>query len=270
MTSPEDTTADRHPDGEITVERRDGLLLMGIDRRDKRNSLTPRMFGQLQDAYVMLDEDPALRVGIIFGHAGHFTAGLDLPKIAALRREGKYHLTKDRVDPYARWSRCRKPVIAAVQGITFTAGIELMLAADIAIAADDCRFAQIEAKRGIIPGGGAIQRFIARAGYGNAMRLLLATPEFGAEEALRYGMVQEVVPAGQEVDRAIELAGDIARNAPLAIQAIIEAGRVYQRDGEASVVDWIDRRQKDLYLTSDAAEGVSAFREKREPRFTGE
>jgi len=263
-------TEDRHPDGQITVERRDGMLLMGIDRPEKRNGLTPRMFQQMQDAWVMLDEDPELRVGIIFGHGGHFTAGLDLPKIRELRAQGKYHLSKDRVDPYGRWARCRKPVVAAVQGITYTAGIELMLGCDIVIAADDCRFAQIEAKRGIIAGGGAIQRFIARAGYGNAMMLLLATPEIGAKDALRMGLVQEVVPAGTEVDRAIEVARAICANAPLAVQAMIEAGRIYQLDGEAAAIRWIDRKSAEIHKTKDAAEGAAAFKEKREPRFTGE
>ncbi len=270
MTSPIQPETDRHPDGQITVERRGDTLLIGIDRREKRNSLTPRMFGQLQDAYCLLDEDPDLRVGIVFGHAGHFTAGLDLPKTSAMRREGKYYLDKDRVDPYARWSRCRKPVIAAVCGVTFTAGIELMLGADIVIAADDCRFAQIEAKRGIIPGGGAIQRFIQRAGYGNAMMLLLPTPEFGSTEALRMGLVQDVVPAGQELDRAIELAEAISKNAPLAVQAIVAAGRVYQREGEGAVVNWIEDKQQEIVHSKDAYEGVAAFKEKRDPKFTGE
>ncbi|MDF1856166.1 crotonase/enoyl-CoA hydratase family protein [Pseudooceanicola sp.] len=270
MPSDQSKDPERHPDGQITVERRGDILLMGIDRREKRNSLTPRMFGQLQDAFCELDENPDLRAGIVFGHAGHFTAGLDLVQTSALRKQGKYHLDKNRVDPYARWRRCRKPVIAAVQGITFTAGIELMLGADIVIAADDCRFAQIEAKRGIIPGGGAIQRFIERAGYGNAMLLLLPTPEFGSDDALRMGLVQQVVPAGQELDRAIEIAEAIGKNAPLAIQAILEAGRVYQRNGEAAAIDWIEAQQREIAFTKDAAEGVAAFKDKREPKFTGE
>ncbi|OWU85655.1 hypothetical protein ATO6_01625 [Oceanicola sp. 22II-s10i] len=262
--------AERDPDGQISVERRGSILLIGLDRPEKLNGLTPTMFRQLQDAYELLDEDDDLRCGVVFGHGGHFTAGLDLPKIAAMWKEKKNHVTKDRIDPYARWRRCKKPVIAAVQGITYTAGIELMLGADIVIAADDCRFAQIEAKRGIIPGGGAIQRFIERAGYGNAMMLLLPTPEIGAAEAHRLGLVQEVVPAGTEVDRALEIAEAIGKNAPLAVQAILEAGRVFQRSGERAVIEWIDEKQRAIRQTKDAAEGVASFREKREPRFTGE
>ena len=262
-------TADRHPDGEITVEVRDRVLLIGIDRREKRNSLTPRMTGQLQDAMERLDTDPDLWVGVLFGHAGHFTAGLDLPRFIDLKRRGEHHLDPERVDPFARWSRVRKPVVTAVCGVTFTAGIELMLAGDIVIAADDCRFAQIEAKRGIIPSGGAIQRFIDRAGWGNAMSLLLPCQEFDAATALRFGLVQEVVPAGQELDRALEIAGQITANAPLAIQATIEAGRVHTAEGEAAATARIEALSAELIDSEDAKEGVRAFSEKRSPKFTG-
>ena len=102
------------------------------------------------------------------------------------------------VDPLSLRPPIRtKPLVCAVQGICFTLGIELMLAADIVVAADDCRFAQIEVKRGIMPAGGATIRMVERAGWGNAQRYLLTGDEFGAAEALRLGFVQEVVPAGQ-------------------------------------------------------------------------
>ena len=96
--------------------------------------------------------------------------------------------------------------MCAVQGICFTLGIELMLAADIVVAADDCRFAQIEVKRGIMPAGGATVRMVERAGWGNAQRYLLTGDEFGSAEALRLGFVQEVVPAGRQKARALEIA----------------------------------------------------------------
>ena len=262
--------ADRHPDGEITVEVRDRTLLIGIDRRHKRNSFTPRMTGQLQDAMERLETDPELWVGVIFGHAGHFPAGLDLPRFIEMKQRGEHHLDPARVDPFGRWSRVKKPVVTAVCGITYTAGIELMLAGDIVIAADDCRFAQIEAKRGIIPSGGAIQRFIDRAGWGNAMSLLLRCQEFDAATALRFGLVQEVVPAGEEFDRALTVAAQIAAKAPLAVQATIDAGRVHLEYGEAAASARIEELTKTLLNSDDAREGVSAFREKRQPRFTGQ
>lgn len=257
------------PDGEITVELRGPLMLIGIDRRRKRNSLLPHMVRQLQAAFEELDRDAHLRAAVVFGHAGNFTAGLDLPRFVEILERGEQILDRSRVDPFGRWSRVSKPVVTAVCGIAFTAGIELMLAGDIVIAADDTRFAQIEARRGIIPSGGAIQRFIDRAGWGNAMSLLLACQEFDAATALRFGLVQEVVPAGQELDRAIEIATQIAGNAPLALSAIIEAGLVHVAEGEAAASDRIAELQVRLMASEDAREGVQAFREKRAPRFNG-
>jgi len=160
-----------------------------------------------------------------------------------------------------------KPVVTAVSGITYTAGIELMLAGDIVIAADNCRFAQIEAKRGIIPSGGAIQRFIGRAGWGNAMTLLLACEEFDAATAFRFGLVQEIVAAGRELKRAMELVGIVASNAPLALAATIDAGRVHLAKVEAAATTRISQLQRKLLTSDDAKEGVRAFSEKRSPRF---
>ncbi|MGI9431105.1 MAG: crotonase/enoyl-CoA hydratase family protein, partial [Myxococcota bacterium] len=199
--------SERDPEGRITTEQRGHVLLMGIDRPEKRNGLTPRMWSQLGDAYTRLDEDDELRVGVLFGHGEHFTAGLDLPKWHERMKEaGGSTRSSEKVDPVGlrgRW--CRKPIVVAVRGITFTAGIEYMLGADIVVAADDCRFSQLEPKRGIMATGGATIRFVERGGWGNAMYHLLVVDEFDAQEALRCGLVQEVVPAGTELDRALEL-----------------------------------------------------------------
>jgi len=259
----------RHPDGRITSERRGSLLLIGIDRVEKMNSFTPKMHLELQAAFVELDENPDIRAGIVFGHGKHFTAGLDLPKFVANASEGKASIDTEKVDPWARWKRCRKPVISAVKGVTYTAGIELMLAGDIVIAASDCRFSQLEPRRGIMPTGGAVMRFIDRGGWGNAMYHLLTCDEFGAAEALRIGLVQEVVEPGQEFERAIALGELIARNAPLAVQATKENGLIYLQDGEAACLKALAPAQSKLFATEDAAEGVRGFVEKRPPVFQG-
>ena len=129
----------------------------------------------------------------------HFTAGLELDKVAPIMRERGSVFPVGTVDPLSLRPPIRtKPLVCAVQGICFTLGIELMLAADIVVAADDCRFAQIEVKRGIMPAGGATMRMVERAGWGNAQRYLLTGDEFGSAEALRLGFVQEVVPAGRQ------------------------------------------------------------------------
>jgi enoyl-CoA hydratase/carnithine racemase len=261
---------ERHPDGTISVERRGEVLLVGLDRPEKYNGLTPKMVSELIDAYNELEADPALRVGVVFGHGKHFTAGLDLPKwVDGMKTGGRDRSDSSRVDPFGLARKCSKPVVCAVHGITYTAGIEFMLGCDIAVAADDCRFSQLEPKRGIMATGGATFRFVERGGWGNAMYHLLVVDEFGAAEALRCGLVQEVVPAGTQLERAIELAHKIARLAPLAIQATKESARIYAEQGEKACIAAFGKTQERLANSEDAAEGVRSFVERREPKFSG-
>jgi enoyl-CoA hydratase len=159
--------------------------------------------------------------------------------------------------------------VCAVQGICFTLGIELMLAADIVIAADDCRFAQIEVKRGIMPAGGATVRMVERAGWGNAQRHLLTGDEFGATEALRLAFVQEVVPSGTQKERALQLAGVIAEQAPLAVRASLASSRLAVDHGPHAAIREFNAQQARLMATGDAAEGVRSFVERRKGRFAG-
>lgn len=262
--------AERDPDGQIKVEQRGHLLLTGIDRPEKRNGFTPKMFAGLAAAYTRLEGDPELRVGVVYAEGDHFTAGLDLPKVAPLRKEGRPLIPPAEVDPFNLREPLRtKPVVVALKGICFTVAIELMLASDIAIAAANCRFAQIEVKRGIMPGLGATFRFVERAGWGNAMKLLLTGDEFGAEEAYRLNFVQEVVPAGQELERAIEIAERIARQAPLAVRAVMDNARTAITHGWQAAYARIASTQQRLYNSEDAKEGVNSFIERRDAKFTG-
>lgn len=258
------------PNGRITCDRRGHLLLIGLDRVAKRNAFTPKMHVELQDALTTLDEDPDLWAGVVFGHGDHFTGGLDLPKFTAWMDSGRPILHPDRVDPWGRGRRCRKPMITAVQGVTYTAGIELMLAGDITVAASDCRFAQMEPLRGIMATGGAIPRFIQRGGWGNAMYHLLTGQEFGAAEALRIGLVQEVVAPGQSLPRALELAELVLRCAPLAVQATKANGLVAMQQGEGAAFRAAISAQSDLRRTQDAAEGLAAFVARRPANFAGQ
>ena len=180
------------------------------------------MSAELVSAYTRLDEDDDLRVGVLFGHGDHFTAGLDLPKwTERMERDNRPKSQENpKIDPFGFGRSCRKPIVTAVQGITYTFGIEVALAGDIIIAADNCRFSQLEPARGIHATGGATFRFIERGGWGNAMYHLLTCDEFDATEALRVGIVQEVVPVGQQLERAIEIAQRISDMAPLAIQEL--------------------------------------------------
>ena len=260
-------------DGSIEVEVRGPVLLIGINRPAKRNGFTPKMFRELGEAYTRLDDDADLRVGVLHAFGEHFTAGLDLPTIAPLMQRGEKAVPLGLVDPlnlamdgYRR--RC-KPMVVAVKGITYTLGIELMLAADIVIAADDCRLSQLEVKRGIMATGGATLRMAERAGLGNALLHLLTGDEFGSDEALRLNFVQKVVPAGTELDAALGIANAIAAQAPLAVVATrLNALRAVEQGPVIAMQEFLATQQR-LSRSEDAAEGVRSFVERRDARFQG-
>lgn len=261
--------SERDPDGQITREVRGHILLMGLDRPEKRNGMTPKMFTALTAAYNELENNPELRVGVLFAHGAHTTAGLDLPKFVQAMQDGRDPFSFEGVDVFALRKKCSKPLVCAVQGITYTAGIEMMLACDIVIAASDCRFSQLEPKRGIMATGGATFRFVERCGWGNAMYHLLRADEFTAQEAYRIGLVQEVVEPGRQSERALEIALEIAALAPLAIRATKSSSTRYIESGEAAAIGEFADVQRGLSNTSDAAEGVASFIERRPARFEG-
>ena len=260
-------------EGAIRCSVQGTVLLIGIDRPAKRNGFTPTMLRELGQAYTRLDDDPALRVGVLHALGSHFTAGLDLPSFAPLMRSGEKAVPMGLVDPLdlgmPGYRRRTKPMVLAVKGITYTLGIELMLAADIVVAADDCRFSQLEVKRGIIATGGATLRMAERAGLGNAMLHLLTGDEFGSAEALRLNFVQKVVPAGDELVQALQIALVIGAQAPLAVVATRQNVLRGREHGPLVAMDDLVAVQQRLSNSADAAEGVASFVEKRPARFTG-
>ena len=157
----------------------------------------------------------------------------------------------------------------AVNGIAFTLSIELALASDVVVAADDVRFRQLEIGRGILPFGGATFRAPAQLGWGNAMRFLLTAEEFGAAEALRIGLVQEVVAAGQHVERAAAIAHVIARQAPLGVRATLENARVAAKQGQRAATQHLASLLPTIMASEDATEGVMSFVQRREASFKG-
>ena len=254
--------------GSVRSEVSGRICRIIIDHVAKRNSFTPEMMEQFSDALTAFDRDDNLWVAVVSAEGDHFTAGLDMPKFFGPGATVKP--PKDgALDPFALRQRTFKPVVTAVQGITYTIGIEMMLAGDIVIAADDARFCQMESRRGIAPLGGAHFRFLTRTGWGNAMYHLMLCDEFSAQRALQIGLVQEVVPAGKQLARAMEIAAAIAKNAPLGIRAMKEAALKYVEAAERAAVDAIATVRERVMNTEDAKEGIRSFVERREARFEG-
>jgi len=266
-------TTTTHFEGQIDCKVQGSILQICINRPAKRNGFTPKMFQELGEAYTRLDDDPDLRVGVLYAAGEHFTAGLDLPTMAPLMRRGQKAVPMGLVDPLNLgmdgYRRRSKPMVVAVKGITYTLGIELMLAADIVIAADDCRFSQLEVQRGVMATGGATLRMAERAGMGNALLHLLTGDIFDSTEALRLNFVQKVVPTAQLMNEAMHIAQQIANQAPMAVIATrlnvikgAEHGPLVAMDNFLSV-------QQQLARSDDAAEGLRAFAERRPAKFTG-
>jgi len=257
-------------DGRITTQLRDGLLLIGIDRPAKLNGFTPVMLRGMAQAYTRYEYEPDARCAVVFAEGANFTAGLDLPKVAPYLGDNTLLVEEGEIDPFESRAPFRgKPIVFAVHGICFTLGIEMMLAADIVVAAADTRFSQLEVRRGLMPTGGATIRMVQRAGWGNAMRYLLTGDEFDAPTALRLGFIQEIVEPGRQRERAIELAKSIAAQAPLAVRATIENARVALREGPAAAAALFGSTQTRLLASEDFQDGLRSFKEKRAPRFRG-
>jgi enoyl-CoA hydratase len=255
--------------GQISLERRGHVLLIGLDRAAKRNAFDLPLWNGLCAAYGELERDPELRVGVLHAHGDHFTGGLDLPQWAPVFASGKFAIPDGGIDPLGLSSRVTKPVLCAVQGICLTLGIELLLATDVRVASRTARFAQIEIKRGIYPVGGATLRFPREAGWANAMRWLLTGDEFDAAEAHRIGLVQEITEPGEQLARAVALAETIAGQAPLGVFATLASSRHALPPSEASAAGRLFSDLAPLLASDDMQEGLRAFVERRPGRFHG-
>jgi enoyl-CoA hydratase/carnithine racemase len=257
---------DTPPEGRVRFEREGRVARITIDRPAKYNGFTPEMLEQLGAAYAEYERDGSLFAALLQAEGPHFTAGLELTR---------FDITKPLVlqagfDPLdLQPPRRSKPLVVAVQGICFTIGIELMLAADIVVADRSTRFAQLEVSRGLMAYGGATIRMVERAGWGNAMRWLLTGDELDAEAALRIGFVQELVEDGHARARGWAIADRIAQQAPLAVQATLRSAQIALDQGMAAAVAAFPSQLATLAASEDFAEGVRSFKERRAGRFEG-
>ncbi|OTG95904.1 enoyl-CoA hydratase [Acinetobacter sp. ANC 4654] len=256
--------------GKVSREIRGHLFLIGLDRAAKRNAFDSHLIHDLSLALTEYEDHPELRCAIIFAHGDHFTAGLDLVELQPKLNSGIFNYDEQHINPWGTSGRPRKkPVIVAVQGFCYTAGIELMLNADIVIAQDNTQFAQMEVQRGILPFGGATARFVQAAGWSKAMRYLLTGDAFDATTALDLNLINEITPEAP-LNRAIELAERIAQAAPLAVQATLASAKEAAEHGTEMAFYHLQQHLTPLLKTQDVQEGVMAMLQKRAPQFKGQ
>ncbi len=264
------TESNNSTDNRITFETDDYICLIGLNRADKRNAFDSHMIQQLSEALTHYDNDDNLRCALIFAHGEHFTAGLDLMELQDKWDKGAFEFNDDEIDPWGISGKLRtKPIVVAVQGTCFTAGIELMLNSDVVIASDNCNFAQMEVQRGIMPFGGATVRFIQAAGWQKAMPYLLTGKAFDAQTADRLNLVSEVVANGEEYERAMTIAQEICKAAPLGVQGLLSSAQDVSRSGIAAALANIHSYLPHLFYSEDAKEGAMAMVERRDAEFKG-
>jgi enoyl-CoA hydratase len=255
----------------LRIEKRAPLAVVTLDRPKVLNALNSATLSELDAAFADLGADPAIRVILLSGAGGRaFAAGADIRELEALSgEEGRAFALRGQA-VFRRIETLGKPVIACIQGFALGGGCELALACTLRLAADDARLGQPEVKLGVIPGYGGSQRLPRLVGRGAGLKLLLSGSIIDAPEALRIGLVDEVVPAGDLMARAESLAMEIAANAPLALAEVLN---VVDEGLEMPLNLALEREAERfgrLCDTADKAEGTRAFLEKRPAAWKGE
>jgi enoyl-CoA hydratase len=258
----------------LLVDRDGHVVTVTLNRPEARNALSGEMLVRMHDAWVEIDEDPEVRVAIVTGAGGHFCAGADLKAMAAGHPDDEW-TPRFQADPDLHWKALlrhfqpRKPLIAAVEGYAVAGGTEILQAMDLRVAGESAIFGVAEVRRGLFPLGGSTVRLRRQIPYAIAAELLLTGRQMSAGEAKDVGLIGHVVPDGQALTRARELADQIAANGPLAVQAVLKSLRESANLGEREALANELEIGSPIFLTNDAREGPTAFAERREPRFTG-
>lgn len=252
-------------ESEVLIEEDNGVLIITINRPEQRNAMTLSAGRVIADALDALDERIDLTVGIITGSGGTFCAGMDLKRFLAGERSnvpGRGFAGITERPPV-------KPVIAAVEGYALAGGFELVLACDMVVAATTAKFGLPEVRRGLVAKGGGLLRLPTRIPRAIALELILTGDTLDAQRAAVLGLVNHVVPEGQALDAALQLARRIAANAPLAITA---SKRVVVESTSWAPSEWFQRQDElteGVFTSLDAKEGALAFAEKRSPKWSG-
>jgi enoyl-CoA hydratase len=262
MTTPDD----QH----CLVEQRGPVLIVTMNRPEAKNALSGPMLAGLSAAWNRVDTDPEIRACILTGAGGAFCAGADLKAMTSSHPgDSARSMDLSVIDSLLKGRRLTKPLIAAVEGPAIAGGTEILQATDIRIAGESARFGVSEPKWGLFPLGGSAVRLVRQIPYTIAADLLLTGRHIKAPEAKEIGLIGHVVPDGQALDKALEIAELIAANGPLAVQAILRTIRESEGMHENEAFRLDAKLGMAVFQSEDAKEGPRAFAEKRKPEFKG-
>jgi enoyl-CoA hydratase len=252
------------------IERRGHVLIVTMNRPQARNALSGPMMELMRQAWDTVDSDPDIRVCVLTGAGGAFCAGADLKAMTREHpgdrfRAGELNLSV--IEPLLKGRRLSKPLIAAVEGPAVAGGTEILQACDIRVAGASARFGVSEARWGLFPLGGSAVRLPRQIPYTVAADLLLTGRHITAAEALSVGLIGHVVPDGQALEAALEIAAVIAANGPVAVRAILRVIRETEGMAENEAFTLEAKVGMAVFASEDAKEGPRAFAEKRQPQF---
>lgn len=254
------------------IEQRGHILIVTMNRPHARNALSAQMLAIMREAWDRVDRDPEIRVAVLTGAGGAFCAGADLKAMTQTHpgdgfRAGGTDLSV--IEPLLKGRRLTKPLVAAVEGPAIAGGTEILQATDVRVAGASARFGVSEARWGLFPLGGSAVRLPRQIPYTVAADILLTGRHLTAEEARQIGLIGHVVPDGQALAKALELAGLIAANGPLAVQAILRTIRETEGMAENDAFTVEAKLGMAVFTSEDAKEGPRAFAGKRTPVFHG-
>ncbi|HEX5770338.1 MAG TPA: crotonase/enoyl-CoA hydratase family protein [Nocardioidaceae bacterium] len=254
------------------VEQEGHTLVVTMNRPEAKNALSGEMMDIMREAWDRVNTDDSIRVAILTGANGAFCAGADLKAMTASHpgdsfEGGGWDLSV--IKPLLKGFRLSKPLIAAVEGPAIAGGTEILQATDIRVAGESARFGVSEPRWGLYPLGGSAVRLPRQIPYTVAADLLLTGRHIKAPEAKEIGLIGHVVPDGTALDKAREIAGMIAANGPLAVQAILRTIRDTEGMHEEDAFKLDAKVGAPVFSSNDAKEGPRAFAEKRTPTFTG-
>ncbi len=252
------------------IERRGHVLIVTMNRPQARNALSGPMLAIMKEAWDQVDSDPEIRVCILTGAGGAFCAGADLKAMTANHPGDSFRgggMDMSSIEPLLKGRRLTKPLIAAVEGPAVAGGTEILQATDIRVAGESARFGVAEARWGLFPLGGSAVRLVRQLPYTLAADLLLTARHITAAEAREMGLIGYVVPDGQALTKALQIAEVIAANGPVAVRAILRTIRETEGLPENEAFQIESKLGMEVFRSEDAKEGPRAFAEKRKPEF---